>query len=96
MKKADNPIFAKAARKLKSYDAKKICVFGSYARGEQKKGSDLDLIVEFSGRKSLLDIVGMESDLSDYLGVKVDLLSEQEISPYILPHVLKEIRVIVP
>ena len=91
-----DPIFAKAAKKLKSYGAKKAYVFGSYARGDQRKDSDLDIIVEFSGRKSLLDFVRIQQDLSDFLGVKVDLLSEDSISPYVLPYVHKEMKVILP
>jgi len=96
MMKKSNPLFARAARKLREYGAKKAYVFGSYARGEEREGSDLDLIVEFSGQKSLLDAVRIQRELSDRLGVKVDLLSEEAISPYILPYVLKERRAILP
>jgi AbrB family looped-hinge helix DNA binding protein len=94
--KRSDSLFSKAGKLLKSYGAKKAYVFGSYARGEQKEGSDLDLIVEFSGSKSLLDMVEIEDELSEYLGVKVDLLSEEAISPYIMPYVLKERKVILP
>ena len=48
---------------LKRYGAKKIEIFGSYAMGEAKKVSDLDVIVEFKERKSLLDLVGIEQEL---------------------------------
>ncbi len=47
-------IFEKIARLLKNHGARKIVVFGSYVRGEEKHGSDIDVIVEFSDRKSLL------------------------------------------
>ena len=65
-------------------------VFGSYARGEAKPESDLDVIVEFSQRKSLLEIVGIEQELEDTLGIKVDLLTEKSISPYLKERIEKE------
>ena len=50
---------------------KKIEVFGSYARGEQKETSNLEVIVEFKKRKSLLELVGIEQEfsISPYLKV---------------------------
>jgi len=71
-----------------------IGVFGSMARGEAKKKSDIDLIVRFSKRKSLLAMVRLERELSEALGRKVDLLTEAAISPYIREGVLKELKVI--
>jgi len=50
-------IFEKIIQVLKSQGAKKIAVFGSYTRGEEKAKSDIDIIVEFSERKSLLELV---------------------------------------
>jgi len=75
---------------LKKYGVKKVKVFGSYARGEAKPESDLDVIVEFSQRKSLLEIVGIEQELEDTLGIKVDLLTEKSISPYLKERIEKE------
>jgi len=69
---------------ISGYGAKKISIFGSYARGEAKPGSDLDILVEFTGRKSLLEIVRIERELSEALGIKVDLLTEKSISPYLV------------
>ena len=79
---------------LENHGAKKVSIFGSYARGEQNPESDLDIIVEFSGKKSLLDIVGIEQELSDKLGIKVDLLTEKSISPYLIDRIKKELMVI--
>jgi predicted nucleotidyltransferase len=79
---------------LENHGAKKVSIFGSYARGEQNQESDLDIIVEFSGKKSLLDIVGIEQELSDKLGIKVDLLTEKSISPYLIDRIKKEMLVI--
>ncbi len=46
--------------------------------------SNLDILVEFSERKSLLDLVGIEMELSELLNIKVDLLTEKSISPYLI------------
>lgn len=76
-------IFKKAVANLRKEGAKKIVVFGSYARNEQKPKSDLDLIVKFSRSIGLMDLVRIEQDLSEDLHVKVDLLTEKAISPLI-------------
>jgi predicted nucleotidyltransferase len=83
-------IFEKIIQVLKNHGVKKIFVFGSYVRGEEKPQSDIDIIVEFLGRKSLLDIIGIEQELSEVLGIKVDLLTEKSISPYLIDRIKKE------
>jgi len=75
-------------------DVSMIGVFGSIARGEAKNKSDIDLIVRFSKRKSLLAIVRLERELSEALNRKVDLLTEPAISPYMRENVLKELQVV--
>ena len=75
-------------------DVSMVGVFGSMARGEEKKKNDIDLIVRFSKRKSLLSMVRLERELSEALGRKVDLLTEAAISPYIRERVLKELKVV--
>ena len=89
-----NIIFKKVATILASYGAKKISIFGSYAREEANPESDMDIIVEFSEGKTLLDIVGIEQELSEALGIKVDLLTEKSISPYLVDRIKKEMVVI--
>lgn len=61
---------------LKPYRPERIGVFGSYARGENKKGSDLDLLIQFQEAIGLLELVQIEQELSDKLGIKVDLVTE--------------------
>lgn len=87
-------IFEKIAQVLKNQGAKKIAIFGSYIRGEEKPESDIDILVEFSGRKSLLELVGIEQELSETLGMKVDLLTEKSISPYLIDRIKSEMKVI--
>lgn len=87
-------LFNKIVSLIKKHGARKIAVFGSYARGEEKPKSDIDILVEFSERKSLLDLVGIEQELSDALGIKVDLLTEKSISPYLIDRIKREMKVI--
>jgi len=69
-------------------------VFGSYSRGEQKEKSDIDILVRFSKRKSLLDFVRIERELSEVLDRKVDLVTEGSVSPYMIDSIRKELKVI--
>lgn len=75
------------------YGIKEIGVFGSYVRREEKRGSDIDVLVEFEPdvRISLLDFVGIENYISDLLGVKVDLVEKSALKPRIGKHILKEV-----
>ncbi|HDH58097.1 MAG TPA: hypothetical protein ENF16_05750 [Bacteroidetes bacterium] len=79
---------------LKKHGIKKISIFGSYAKGIANTESDLDVLVEFSGRKSLFDIIGIEMELSEALDLKVDLLTDKSISPYLIDRIKKEAKVI--
>jgi len=87
-------IFEKITQILKNEGVRRIAVFGSYVRREEKPESDIDIIVEFSGRKSLLELVRIERELSEILGIKVDLLTEKSISPYLIDTIKKEMEVI--
>jgi hypothetical protein len=75
-------------------DVAKIGVFGSMARGEFNDQSDVDLLVEFSKRKSLLALVALERQISVALGKKVDLLTEAAISPYLRDRIKRDLRII--
>jgi predicted nucleotidyltransferase len=75
-------------------DVSKVGVFGSMARGEANEQSDIDLIVEFSKRKSLLALVTLERRISAALGRKVDLLTEAALSPYLRDKILRDLQVI--
>ena len=85
-------IFEKISQVLKNKGARKIAIFGSYARDEEKPGSDIDIIVEFSERKSLLALVRIERELSEILGIRVDLLTEKSISTYLIDSIKKEME----
>jgi hypothetical protein len=87
-------LFDKIVQALKIQGARKVAVFGSFARGENTPGSDIDIIAEFSPRKSLLELVRIERELSEFIGIKVDLLTEKSISPYLIDRIRKEMEVI--
>jgi len=78
----------------KKNDITFLGIFGSYSRGEQKEESDMDILVRFSRRKSLLDLVRIERQLSEVLNVKVDLVTEGSVSPYIIDGIKRELKVI--
>ena len=70
--------------------ARNVRVFGSAARGAARPDSDLDVLVELDQGRSLLDIVALKQDLEDLLGVKVDVVTEAALSPYMRDDVLRE------
>jgi len=85
-------IIRKKRKDLKRYGVKKIGIFGSCARGEDIAGSDIDVIVEFEeGKKSYNNFIELYFFLKDLLGKEIDLLTPEGISPYIKPHILKEV-----
>jgi len=74
------------------FKVRSIGVFGSYLKGKEKKGSDLDILVEFeeSASLSLLDFIKLENYLSQVLGVKIDLVEKSVLKPRIGKHILEE------
>lgn len=72
------------------YGVKQLEVFGSYVRDEQKKDSDLDVLVTFKTTPSLLTFIAIENYLSDLLGMQVDLVMKDSLKPKIGQHILRE------
>jgi len=79
---------------LQRYDVVRAAIFGSLARGETKQGSDIDILVEFAGEKSLLDLAGLKIELEELLGVRVDVLTYGSLHPLLKDRVLSEQEVI--
>lgn len=71
-----------------------IGVFGSYARGEEQPGSDLDLLVEFDEPIGLFRYIDLEDHLSELLGVKVDLVTRNALKPRMGKGILAEVVMI--
>ncbi len=72
------------------YHATNVRVFGSVVRGEEREGSDIDLLVEFLPGSTLLDQVALIDRLSSELGRKVDIVSERALNIYLRERVLQE------
>jgi hypothetical protein len=70
--------------------ASKLRLFGSAARGEDGPKSDIDFLVEFEPGRTLLDLVGLEQELTDLLGRKVDVVVEGGVSRHLEPRILSE------
>lgn len=87
IKKKINPI-------LKRRGVIKAAVFGSAAKGEMKKNSDVDISIKYGDRKSLLDLVRLQFELERKLGKKVDLLTYKSIHPLLRDIILKEQKII--
>ena len=72
------------------YGAYDVRVFGSVARGSSNRGSDLDLLVKMRAGSSLLDIIAIKQEIEDLLSVRVDVVTEQALSPYLRQAVIQE------
>jgi predicted nucleotidyltransferase len=79
---------------LKQNDVKRAALFGSVVRGELTDESDIDILVEFKGRKSLLDLVGLKLELEEMLKRKVDVLTYNSLHPLLRDRILHEQEVI--
>jgi predicted nucleotidyltransferase len=74
------------------YGVKKIGIFGSFIRNENKKNSDIDILVEIGIPMGFFKFLGLERYLSHLLGVKVDLVTKNALKPHIGRQILDEIR----
>ena len=72
------------------FQVKSLSLFGSYVRGRQRKGSDLDILVEFNQPPSFFEFLALERYLGELLGVKVDLVMKDALKPTIGKHILAE------
>lgn len=73
------------------HSIKTIGIFGSYIRGENKKGSDIDILVEFIGPIGFFEFLEIEEYLTKLIGIKVDLVTKKALKLYIGKHILNEV-----
>ncbi|MBI3626779.1 nucleotidyltransferase family protein [Candidatus Uhrbacteria bacterium] len=75
---------------IKNHGASRAGIFGSVARGENRRGSDIDVLVEFRKNMSLLRFIHIKHELEDALGRKVDLVDYKTLKPALRKGVLKD------
>ena len=79
---------------LREHDVEYAGVFGSRARGDNRPDSDLDLLVRFCKPVGYFTIIGLEDQLSETLGRKVDLVTEGALSPHIKDRVITDLKIV--
>jgi hypothetical protein len=78
---------------LRALGVKRIGLFGSFVRGEQRPDSDIDFLVEFEpGRKTFDSFMELSFLLEKTLKHRIELVTVESLSPYIGPHILKEVE----
>jgi len=83
------------AQVARARGVRSLHLFGSAARGEEGPESDVDFLVELEPGRSLLDLIGLQNDLSDALGRKIDAVTVAGAKPRVLKNALKDaVRVV--
>ena len=75
---------------LRRNAVRRASFFGSIVRGEMTEDSDVDILVEFEGRKSLLDLAHLKNELEDTLNRRVDVLTYRSIHPLLKERIMAE------
>ncbi|MCI5133875.1 MAG: DNA polymerase beta [Candidatus Electrothrix sp. AW2] len=73
------------------YKIIRLGIFGSYNRGEQQSGSDVDVLIDYDKAPSLIELIEIENMLSDLLGLKVDLVTSKGLKPQLRQRILDEV-----
>lgn len=81
-------------RLTEEHSVESLELFGSYVRGEQKEGSDLDVLVTFREAPGLIQFIRLEDQLSELLGVQVDLVMKDALKKRVRRSVLQEAVVV--
>ena len=85
-------IIIKHRRELRrKYHVKEIGIFGSYIHGEQKKKSDIDVLIDFHEVPGFFKFIELEDYLSNILGIKTDLVMKDVLKPHIGRQILSEV-----
>lgn len=91
--------FSKAQKILKShredlfhYGVRALAIFGSTARNEVKKGSDIDILIDFDSKRGLFVFVGLKNYLESILNCEVDLVTKKSLHPALKKRILSEAK----
>jgi predicted nucleotidyltransferase len=82
---------AELPRLRREFHVSALGLFGSFVKGTQRPGSDLDVLVTFERTPSLLRLIELENQLSDRLGLKVDHVMRDSLKSWIRPEVLSDL-----
>ena len=74
------------------YGVKNLGIFGSYVRGEQTDQSDVDILVDLEQPIGLVRLVRLNRNISQLLGMKVDLTTKNALKPHIGQRILQEVQ----
>jgi hypothetical protein len=84
---------AQHRERIRSLGVRRIGVFGSFARGEEREESDIDILIEFEeGGRSFDTYMDLKFFLEDLFGRRVDLVDRDAIKPALAPHILWSVR----
>ena len=79
--------------RLRNLGVQEIGLFGSFARGQQRADSDVDILVKFDpDQKTFENLIRLSSLLEELLGRPVEVVTTEALSPYIGPHILREVE----
>lgn len=86
-------VLASHRKNIKDFGVKQLGLFGSFARNEQRAESDIDLLVDFEpGQYKYRNFINLAYYLEELLGRKVEVVTRSGLSPYLAPHILKEVE----
>ncbi len=86
-------LLEKNQARLRALGIKKIGLFGSFVRGDQRPDSDIDLLVQFEpGKKTFDNFIELSFFLEEILRHKIELVTVESLSPYLGPYILREVE----
>lgn len=90
-------VLRESADRIRALGVRRLGLFGSFVREENRPDSDVDILVEFMpGAKTFDRFMALAFLLEDLLGRKVELVTMEALSPHIGPHVLKDVEYVLP
>lgn len=85
-------LLQKNTSQMRQFGVERLGIFGSFIHGTQTEASDVDILVEFhAGQKTYRNYIGLSEYMENLLQTKVELVTPQSLSPYIAPHIKKDI-----